>query len=212
MELYFAPLACSLASRIALYEGPLAARLRQVDLKGKRVLDDGSEFLAINPMGQVPALRTDDGDILTENAVVLQHVADRAAEGALAARSGTDRVRLQQWLSFIGSELHKGTFTPLLDAKSPEGVKTYAREKGAARLARLASHLQGREFVLDRFSVADAYLVPVLNWASVTGIELSDWPALQGYFARLVERPAVAKALGEEVALYKEEVARRAAR
>lgn len=212
MELYFAPLACSLATRIALYKTGDTARFRQVNTKHKRVLDDDSDFLAINPMGQVPTLRTDDGEILTENAAVLQHVADRAGDGVLAARAGAERVRLQQWLSFVGTELHKGTFAPLLDAKSPEGAKTYARDKGAARLARLAAHLRGRDFVLDRFSVVDAYLVPVLNWASVTGIELSDWPALKSYFARLVGRPAVAGALGEEVVLYREEVARRAAR
>ncbi|HLI14185.1 MAG TPA: glutathione binding-like protein [Alphaproteobacteria bacterium] len=210
MELYFAPLACSMATRIALYEAGAVADYHYVDLKAKRV-EDGTDFLAVNPMGQVPVLRLDTGELLTENPAVLQYVADRYPEAGLAPASGLPRYRLQQWLNFITSELHKRVFTPLLDSKSPEGAKAYAREKAPPRFAHLAAHLDGREFLLDRFTVADAYLVTVLNWARPSGLDLSSWPAVLAYFRRMQERPSVAKAFAEELALYKEEQARRSA-
>ena len=210
MELYFAPLACSMATRIALYEAGAAARFHQVDNRQKR-LADGSDFLAINGMGQVPVLRTDDGELLTENPVVLQFVADQYPGSGLAPSDGMPRYRLQQWLNFITSELHKLVFNPLLDPRSDDGAKVFARGKAAQRFAYLNAHLAGREYLLDRFTVADAYLVVVLNWAVFTGIDLAQWPAVQAYFSRLRERPSVARAFAEEFALFKEEQARRAA-
>jgi glutathione S-transferase len=210
MDLYFSPLACSMATRIALYEAGASANFIAVDNKAKRVAD-GSDFLAVNPMGQVPVLRTDDGELLTENPVVLQYVADRHAESGLAPASGMPRYRLQQWLNFITSELHKQVFNPLLDPRSADGAKVFARSKAEQRFGYLNTHLTGRDYLLDRFTVADAYLVVVLNWASFSGIDLAQWPAVQGYFQRLRERPSVARALREEFALYKEEQMRRAA-
>ena len=210
MELYFSPLACSMATRIALYEAGAAAKFRQVDSKAKQV-EDGSDFLAVNPMGQVPVLRTDNGELLTENPVVLQYVADQYPDAQLAPRDGMPRYRLQQWLGFITSELHKLVFSPLLDRRSAEGAKSYAGGKAAQRFAYLDAHLQGREFLLDRFTVADAYLTVVLNWARFAGLDLVQWPAVQGYFQRMCQRPAVARALGEELALYRQEQERRAA-
>lgn len=210
MRLYFAPLACSLATRIALYEAGASADFSQVDLRKKR-LTDGSDFLAINPMGQVPALRTDDGFVLTENTAVLQYVAERLPQAKLAPPSGAERARLQQWLGFIGTELHKAVFGPLLDSKAAEPVKAYAREKLSQRMAVLESHLAGRDFLLDAFSVADAYLVTILNWTRATGIDLSQWPQVRAYQQRLLQRPSIAKAVGEEFALYKEEQAKSAA-
>src|SRR5204863_8349442 len=120
--------ACSMATRIAIYEAGGKAKFNFVDLRAKRVAD-GSDFLAVNAMGQVPVLRDDSGALLTENPVVLQYVADRFPESGLAPKAGPDRYRLQQWLSFITSELHKVVFIPLLDARSNEGAKAYAREK-----------------------------------------------------------------------------------
>jgi glutathione S-transferase len=210
MELYFSPLACSLATRIALYEAGGPARFHQVDNRAKR-LADGSDFLAINPLGQVPVLRTDDGELLTENPVVLQYVADRYPASGLAPQGGMARYRLQQWLNFITSELHKLVFTPLLTPQSADGAKDFARGKAAQRFAYLNARLDGREFLLDRFTVADAYLAVVLNWAAFSGIDLASWPAVQAYFARLRERPAVARAFAEEAELYRQEQARRAA-
>lgn len=210
MDVYFAPLACSMATRITLYEAGVEARFIAVDTKAKRTAD-GSDFLAVNPMGQVPALRTDDGEVLTENPVVLQYVADRHPRSGLAPEGGISRYRLQQWLNFITSELHKFVFTPLLDRSSTEGAKAFAREKAGRRLAVLDARLTGREFLLDRFTVADCYLVTVLNWARHVDLDLSAYPAVQGYFRRMQQRPSVAKAFAEELALYKEEQARRAA-
>jgi glutathione S-transferase len=111
-------------------------------------------------------------------------------------------VRLWQWLSFIGTELHKGVFTPLLDPKAPEGAKRYALELVDPRLQALERHLTGREFLLEQFSVADGYLVVILGWTQVTPIDLTRWPAVAAYASRLRKRPSVAKALAEERALY----------
>jgi glutathione S-transferase len=209
MDLYFSPLACSMATRIALYEIGAKAGFIMVDTKSKRV-EDGSDFLAVNAMGQVPVLRTDEGELLTENPVVLQYVADRHPTSRLAPAAGTpERYRMQQWLNFTTSELHKVVFVPLLDPKANDGAKAYAREKAAPRLAYLAKHLEGREFLLDRFTIADAYLVTVLNWGRYSGVDLAQWPAVNAYYHRMLERPSVAKAVAEEIALYKAEQARR---
>jgi glutathione S-transferase len=199
-----------MATRIALYDAGATANFRQVDTRDKR-LADGSDFLAVNPMGQVPVLRTDDGELITENPVVLQYVADQYPESGLAPRDGMPRYRLQQWLNFITSELHKLVFSPLLDRRSVDGAKIYANDKVRLRFDYLNAHLTGREFLLDRFTVADAYLAVVLNWARFAGVDLAQWPAVQSYFQRLRERPSVARAMSEEFALFQEEQARRAA-
>lgn len=207
MDLFFSPLACSMASRIALYEAGAAARFVQVDGKTKRTVDD-ADFTAINPLGQVPAIRTDDGEVLTENAAILQYIADRFPDAGLAPSAGFARSRLQQWLSFIGTELHKALFIPLFDRKMPDEAKALVLDKGRSRLAYLNAHLAGREFLLDRFSVADAYLFTVLNWKIATPVDLAPWPAVEAYYLRLAERPSVARALKEEHALYAAEQAR----
>ena len=209
MDLYFSPMACSLATRIALYEAGAEANFLEVDPKTKTVLRDGSDFRAINPLGLVPTLRTDDGQVLTENAAILQYVADRFADANLGTLPGMDRSRLHQWLCFIGTELHKGLFVPVLDKKAPPEVKTYILGKGLSRLDYLEKYLEGREFLLDHFSVADAYLVTVINWTMATPpVELAKWPVVKAYHERLRTRPAIAKAIAEEFELYKAELAR----
>lgn len=209
MDLYFSPLACSMATRIALYEAGADASYLEVDPKSKIVLQDNSDFFPVNPLGLVPTLRTDDGAILTENAAILQHVADRFPDAGIGSASGIDRSRLQQWLCFIGTELHKGLFLPLLDRKAPAEMKAYVLEKYLSRLDVLNTHLEGREFLLDHFSVADAYLGTVLNWTMATPpIDLTKWPAINAYLTRFRTRPSVAKALAEELVLFKAEVAR----
>jgi glutathione S-transferase len=207
MDVYFSPLACSMASRIALYEAGAPAHFMEVDPKTKRTLD-GADFYAVNPLGLVPAIRTDGGEVLTENAAVLQYIADRFPDAGLAPSGGMARSRLQQWLCFIGTELHKALFVPLFDPKMPEEGKARTLEKGDSRLAYLNSYLTGREFLLDRFSVADAYLFTVLNWKIATPVQLEKWPAVANYYARLKQRPSIARALSEEHALYREEVKR----
>jgi len=210
MELYFAPLACSLATRIALYEAGAQARYTQADTHSKKLLD-GSDFFAVNPMGQVPALRLDDGSMLTENTAILQYVAEQFPQAALAPTGGRERARLQQWLGFIGTELHKAIFIPLLDEKAPEAVKAYARDKIGLRMTILQKHLRGREYLLDAFSIADAYLTTILNWAGASKVDLQQWPEVYAYQQRMLKRSSIARAAGEEFALYKEEQARRRA-
>jgi len=207
MELYFSPLACSMASRIALYEADAPARFIEVDPKSKRLLD-GQDFFAINPLGLVPTIRTDDGEVLTENAAILQYIADRFPGARLAPRDGMARSYLHQWLSFVGTELHKVLFMPLFDPNTPEAVKARTLEKGSSRLSWLNTRLTGRDFLLEQFSVADAYLVTVLNWNIATPVDLSNWPAVKDYYVRLKQRPSVARALSEEHVLYAAEQAR----
>ena len=209
MDLYFSPLACSMATRIALYEAGHKANFIEVDPKTKRVLKDDSDFYAVNPLGLVPVVRTDDGVTLTENAAILQHVAERLTDSGIGAKPGIERSKLQQWLCFIGTELHKGLFTPLLGKTVPAEVKDYTLEKYLSRLDYLDKYLQGREFMLDHFSVADAYLTTVLNWSIATPmIDFSKYPNVKEYLERMRKRPSIAKALAEEFALYQAEIAR----
>jgi glutathione S-transferase len=211
MDLYFSPLACSMATRIAFYEAGIQARFLAVDTRAQR-LADGTDFLAVNPMGQVPVLRMDNGELLTENPAVLQYVADARPEAGLAPRDGIARYRLQQWLNFITTELHKVVFVPLLDPSMPEGGKAYARQKAERRLAYLNGRLEVREYLLDRFTIADAYLVTVLNWARFAAIDLAKWPAVKSYMDRMYQRPSVVKAIAEETLAYRDQEARRAPR
>jgi glutathione S-transferase len=200
-------MACSMATRVALYEAGVSASFCEVDPKTKLTLD-GQRYLDIHPLGLVPALRTDDDQLITENAAILQYVARRFPDAQLAPSDELGVARLQQWLCFIGTELHKAVFAPLLNPHAADAVKQYSLDKAAARLALLERHLQDREFLLDRFSVADAYLVTVLGWAVVTPIKLADYPALTRYLTALRTRPSVAKALAEEQRLYGLELAR----
>lgn len=203
-RLYFAPLACSLATRIAFYEAGIEAEYIQVDTRRKR-LADGTDFRPVNPMGQVPVLEIEPGVRLIENAAVLQWVADHAPDAGLAPANGLARSRLQQWLAFIGTELHKAVFVPLLDPRADATVKAYARGHADLRLGVVEAHLSTQEHLLDRYSVADAYLAVVLNWAAPTGIDLAAWPAVHAWHRRILERPSVARAVGEEFALYRAE-------
>ena len=208
MDLYFSPLSCSMATRIALYETGDVANFLEVDPKTKR-LDDGSDYRAVYALGLVPALRTDDGQLLTENAAILQYVADRRPQAGLAPTDPAGRTRLHQWLCFIGTELHKALFVPLLDKKLPAEMKAYVLDKNLSRLTYLDKYLTGREFLLDHFTVADAYLATILNWTQVIpAIEMSHYPALVDYLNRLRKRASIAKAMGEEALLWKAELAR----
>lgn len=210
MDLYFAPFACSMATRIAFYEAGTEARYIEVDTRTGRTLA-GDDFLSVNPLGQVPVLRTDEGRLLTENAAILQHVAERLPAAGLMPEDGPGRDRLREWLSFVSTELHKSVFTPLLSSRAPEGAKAFARELAGARFDRLSRHLDGRAFLLDRFSVADAYLAVVLNWTRAAGLDPAAWPAVRAWHKAMLGRPSVARAVREERALYEAEQARHAA-
>src|SRR5262249_34000414 len=181
MDLYFSPLACSMATRIALYEAGAGARFVEVDTKAKRTRD-GADFGATTPLGvfRLPDPKT--GGCRPETAATLQSAAAPYPAAPLAPPAGMDRSRLQQWLCFIGTELHKMLFVPRLDAKAPEVVKTYALEKGERAMAYLNDYLSGREYLLDRFSVADAYLFTVLNWSTAASVDLARWPPVRDYY------------------------------
>jgi glutathione S-transferase len=212
VKLYYAPLACSMAARISVYEaGGAQVEFVYVDIHTRpdaRLLADGSDYRAINPLGQVPAVQTAEGVLITENPAVLQYIADRYPESRFAPRGGLERSQLHQWLSFIGTELHKATFIPLLTPSSPEGAKLFARQKLPLRFGHLSNHLKARSFLLEDFTVGDAYLFTVLNWSPYAGIDLSEWPTLQTYLKRLSARPSIARALSEEGQLFKAEQAR----
>ena len=156
----------------------------------------------------MPLIRLDDGSLLSENAAVLQYVAARYPGANLGGRDDLERARLQQWLCFIGTELHKALFIPLFDQGLSEDAKARARDKSESRFAFLDNHLRGRDFLLDRFTVADAYLYTVLNWTGSTKVDLTPWPAIAAYHKRMQARPSIAKAFKEEFALYQAELAR----
>ena len=208
MKLYFSPMACSAATRIALHEARAEAELVEVAPRSKTLLADGSDFRAVNPLGYVPFL--EDGDLrIAENGAILQYIAARYPEAKLAPTDDVGRASLQRWLSFIATELHKSLFMPLLDPKAPPAVKEYALAKGTPRMAWLEEQLAGRESLLDAFSVADAYLVTVLTWTAVVPVTLG--PETRRYLETVRRRPSVARAVREEHALYLAEQARGAA-
>lgn len=204
MDLYFSPLTCSLASRIAIYEAGLQARFHNVEIWEKRV-EDGRDYFEVTAGGRVPALLTEDG-LLTENAAILQRLADMAPESGLApAPDSPARYRLQQWLSFVGAELHKGVFALVLPANATEERRRYALEELLPpRFDQLEAHLaetEGGWLTGAAFSVADAYLFVVLVWADHVGVDMARWPRLEVLRIRAGERPAVARAFGEEWAM-----------
>lgn len=197
MKLYYSPGACSLAPHIVLCETGQEHTLVKVNTRARQTAD-GRDYLQINPKGYVPALELDDGQVLTEVAVLVQYVADRAPVLGLAAAPGSaDRYRLQEWLNFIATELHKGHGV-LWYPTTPDEEKNRAREKIATRYDYVSRQLEGKEWLLGRFGVADAYLFTILNWAQWTGIDLAKWPVLQQYHARVAARPQVQEALKAE--------------
>lgn len=198
MDLYIIPGACSLAVNIALREAGVAFKMKTVDARRKQT-DDGEDYLAINAKGYVPALRLDDGEVLTENAAILQFVADHYPAAALAPLAGTmERHRLNEWMTFITSELHK-SFSPMFDFGAGDDVRRYAHDRLEKRLSWLHEKIGSRAFLVgDRFSVADAYLFTVLGWSAEVGIDLARWPNLDRYHKKTETRPAVRAALKSE--------------
>lgn len=197
-RLYYAPGACSISPHIALCEAGVPFSLERVDIKAGKRLANGTSFTSINPKGYVPALGLPDGQLVTEGAAIVQYVADLKPEIGLAPPSGTiERVRLQEWLNFIATELHKG-LSPLFLPQASEELKQAAKEKVGGRLAFVAAALEGKTFLLgDRFSVADGYAFYILRtWQHFANGDLS--PTLAAYRERIVARPAVKVALAAE--------------
>jgi glutathione S-transferase len=198
MKLYILPGACSLAADISLREAGIKFDLVKVDRKTRKTTDD-LDFDAVNSKGYVPALRLDSGELLTENVALLQYIADRNPAAKLAPPAGTmERYRLEEWLSFINSEVHKG-FSPLFAPNASEDMKQYARGNLTKRLGWVAKTLGTKPFLTgDQFTVADAYLFVVLSWSAHVAVDLSPWPALQSFQERVGARPHVNEALVAE--------------
>lgn len=199
MKLYYAPGACSLAPHIVLEESGLAYESEAIDLRGNRMTSSGKDFSQINAKGYVPALMLDDGQLLTEGPAINQYLADRVPEKKLAPANGSiERYRLQEWLTFLGTELHK-SFSPLFNPAASEDWKKASLETVERRLGYAAKELTGKQYLVgDNFTVADAYLFTILGWGQYVGLDIGKWPVLKEYHGRIFMRPAVQAALKAE--------------
>jgi glutathione S-transferase len=196
MKLYYAPYTCALAPHIVALEAGLAIATEQVDLRARRTAA-GDDYRAVSPLGYVPALQLDDGEVLTEGVAIMQYLADRAPGSELAPPPGTfARVRLQASLNFIATELHK-TFSPwLFHSETGEAAQSYARARLRDRFALVERQLGGSEYLLGgSFTVADAYCFTIVSWSKAAGIALEQYPALASYMRRIAARPAVRDAM-----------------
>ncbi|MEX3984363.1 glutathione transferase GstA [Paraburkholderia sp. EG287A] len=195
MKLYYSPGACSLASHIVAREAGIAIELERVDIASKRT-QTGVDFLTVNPKGNVPVLELDDKDLLTESPAIMQYLADLKPECELAPRNGTmARYRLQEWLGFVNSDLHKG-YSPLFNSTTPELVRRERQEALSKYYGLLEKLLTTQPWLLgERFSAADAYLFTVTNWAPHVGLDISRLPAISAFQQRVGERPHVRGAL-----------------
>lgn len=199
MKLYYAPAACSLAVHIVAHEAGLPIQLVKVDLDSHR-LEDGTDYTTINPRGYVPLLELDDGTRLTEVAAIVQYLADLAPAAGLLPPAGTlDRVRVQSWLTFVSSELHKA-FSPWLWHKdTAESTRQAVKARLARHFSELDQLLAAQPYLSgERYSVADAYGYTIVNWANFLMISLKPYPALAGWLARVAARPATQQALAAE--------------
>jgi len=198
MKLYYSPGACSLSPHIALHEAGLPFQAVLASTKSHK-LQDGTDYYTINPKGYVPLLEFDDGTRLAEGPAIVQWIADQVPEKKLAPPAGTmERYRLQEWLTFIGTEIHK-QFSPLFSPALPEDAKPLFRQKVLDRLAYVDRQLQGRDYLLgSHFSVADGYLYTVTRWAAPLKLDISGFANLQAFMARMSARPAVQQALKAE--------------
>jgi glutathione S-transferase len=198
MKLYYSPGACSLSPHIALLEAGLPYDLVKVDLRAKK-LESGDDYLKVNSKGQVPALALDSGELVTEGPVIVQMIADRAADKNLApARDSAERYKFLEWLNFITTELHKN-FSPLFQPAIPDDVKNFFRERLLGKFKYIDSQLAGRDYLMGKqFTVADGYLFVMLAWADRVKLDLSGLSNITAYKARIAARPKVQEALAKE--------------
>jgi glutathione S-transferase len=198
MKLYYSPGACSLSPHIALLEADLPYDLVKVDLRAKK-LENGDDYLKVNPKGQVPALALDSGELVTEGPVIVQMIADKVAAKNLApARESVERYKLQEWLTYINGELHKNIgpqFSPVLS----DDAKAFFKDRVMGKFKYVDGALDGHDYLMGKqFTVADAYLFTMLTWADRMKFDLSGLPNLTAYKARVGARPKVQEALTKE--------------
>jgi glutathione S-transferase len=198
MKLYYSPGACSLSPHIVLREAGVPVELVKVDLAAKTTAN-GGDYRRINPKGFVPALEVGKDQVLTEGPAIVQYIADQNPAANLAPKNGTlERYRLQEWLNFITSEIHKG-FSPLFNKDASADWKAATTANLKKHFGWLSQQLEGKQFLMgDQFTVADAYLFTVVNWTQFVGMNLKEWPALAQYHARIAARPKVQEALKAE--------------
>jgi glutathione S-transferase len=198
MKLYYSPGACSLSPHIALLEAGLPYDLVKVDLRAKK-LENGDDFLKVNPKGQVPVLALDSGELITEGPVIVQMIADKVAGKNLApARDSAERYKLLEWLNFITTELHKN-FGPMFSPVLADEAKAFFKDRVMGKFKYLESALASKDYVMGKqFTVADAYLFTMLSWAERLKFDLSEMPNLMAYKARVGARPKVQEALTKE--------------
>lgn len=197
MKLYYSPGACSLSPHIALLEAGLPYDLIKVDLRAKK-LENGDDYLKINPKGQVPALALDSGELITEGPVIVQMIADKAGKGLAPARDSAERYKLLEWLNFITTELHKN-FGPMFSPVLADDAKAFFKDRVMGKFKYLETALAGHDYVMGKqFTVADAYLFTMLAWADRLKFDLSGMPNLTAYKARVGARPKVQEALVKE--------------
>lgn len=198
MKLYYAPGACSLAPHIALREAGLSFELEKVDLASKQT-ENGEDYTKVNPNGYVPTLKLDNGEILSEVAVLLQYIADEKPNSKLAPKLGSmERYRLMEWLNFIATEIHK-TLGALFNPSITPEWKDSQLAVFAKRCDSLAEQLDDKQYLLgDSFTIADAYLFTALSWTRFHKVDMSKWPTLMDYMTRVAERPAVTEAMQKE--------------
>ena len=198
MKLYYSPGACSLSPHIVLREAGIAFEPVMASTKSHK-LQDGTDYYGINPLGYVPLLELDDGTRLREGPAIVQYIADLAPTKNLAPANGTmPRYRLQEWLTFIGTEIHKG-FSPLFNPAMPEEAKQISKDKLNSRYQWLDGQLADKEYLMgEHFSVADAYLFTVTNWTKPTGLDISAFKNVLAWHARVGARPAVQEAMRAE--------------
>jgi glutathione S-transferase len=198
MKLYYSPGACSLSPHIALLEAGLPYDLVKVDLRAKK-LENGDDYLTVNPKGQVPALALDSGELVTEGPVIVQMIADKAAGKNLApARDSAERYKLLEWLNFTTTELHKN-FSPLFQPAIPDEVKAFFKDRILGKFKYADGKLAGQDYLMGKqFTVADGYLFVMLKWAERTGMDLSALKNLTAFKDRVGARPKVQEALTKE--------------
>lgn len=197
MKLYYAPAACSLAAHIVAREAGVGLDLVRTSTKDKTT-ESGADYLAINPKGAVPALEMNDGQVLTENAVIMQYLAAQAPGANLVPADGDARWRQLELVNFVATELHKG-FSPLFNPATPADYRPLVVEAINKKIAFLEGVLGGKTYLTgDTFTIADAYAYTILNWTRFTGIDLSPYPKIQAFMERVAARPAVQHAMREE--------------